>query len=76
MYLCQCCGAKVGPGIARLVHVLTRTVTDPRLVAGRMVDVPRQEIAREVNVCPGCKERLEKQSRKPIRSPIGHKVSW
>jgi hypothetical protein len=73
MYRCAKCGAKVGPKVARRVHVLYRTVAHQTTVGGVTLKTPpRQEIAREVPVCDKCGDLLARA--KPIRSKLFDRV--
>ncbi len=57
MYVCEVCKGTVGPGQAKVVHVVTRTIKDVQ------TKKPRTEIAREVAVCGRCKLETERRIR-------------
>ena len=69
MYLCEVCQACTRSGQQRLVHVIERRVPlgngpcwgRPRnFPALQQLGAFRTEIARELSVCPKCKDRLER----------------
>ena len=62
MYRCEVCRALSRPGQARLSHAFIRLV--PRVGANGQT---REEIAREISVCPACKRELA-QGRSPVQA--------
>ena len=59
VYKCQICSCQSKPGQLLLRHAVLRTVPHLRRTSdGRPVDGVREEIAREIAVCPGCLQSL------------------
>jgi hypothetical protein len=77
MYRCGVCGKTTEPGQPRLVHIVSRVKLELRTVGSKAATgkhdestsgterLCRQEIAKEVPVCPDCKDRLDRQAKEP-----------